>query len=182
MLPVSGQATEINFDDLDSGSLVSNAYPEATFSSIAGRENVAFIYGSAHSPSNILCTRVPHSGITCVDDTYIDFTKPVNDLTFWAIEANAPGVTAQFNVFQSGVYAGTVDLVSTGGDGHNQFVDLSTFTNVTRLEIVNILDIPYFENNGIGWDTFRFTPVPEPSTALLLAAGLAVLAVRRRVA
>jgi hypothetical protein len=166
-----GQTVEINFDDLPGNTVVTNQYPEATFSSTAGNDNMALAFATAHTPPNILCTP------GCIEDTYVDFTNPVNDLSFWAIEANAVGITAQFNIFENGVFSGTADLVSSGGVGNNEFVDLSSFSNVTRLEIVNILNDASNEN-GIGWDTFRFTVVPAPSA--LAAIALAIIFLPRR--
>ncbi|HZW09885.1 MAG TPA: hypothetical protein VFF69_08270 [Phycisphaerales bacterium] len=165
------QPVEINFDDLASNTIVTNQYPEATFSSVAGVDNMAFGFATADTPPNILCTP------GCLEDTYVDFTNPVNDLSFWAIEANVAGVTAQFNVFENGALSGTVDLVSSGGIGNNEFVDLSSFSNVTRVEIVNILNDAGNEN-GIGWDTFRFTVIPAPGA--LAAIALALIFTRRR--
>ncbi len=144
------QTVEINFDDLPNNTIVTDQYPEATFSSSPGNNNTAFSFGGADSPPNIICTPA------CIEDTYIDFTDPVSDLTFWAIEANRAGVTAQFNIYVNGAFAATVDFVSAGGSPHNEFVDLSAFADVTRLEIVNIVNDPSGEN-GIGWDTFTFT-------------------------
>ena len=176
----SAQSVVIDFDGLASSTVVTNQYPEATFSSSAGNQNTAFISPSAHSIANILCSGSTSAGIDCLQDTYIDFTNPVKNLTFWAIEANVAGVTAQFNVFESGSLSATVDLlVPVGGAGNNEFVDLSAFTNVTRLEIVNILNDPNNEN-GIGWDTFSFRVVPTPGTAVLAGFGALGLMSRRR--
>jgi len=177
-LASSAQAlTVIDFDGFSG--VVTNQYAEAVFSSSVGSANHSFAFGTAHSGPNILCTGGTTGGIDCLRDTYIDFTNPVNDLTFWAIEANVAGVTAQFNVFTNGSFAGTADLVSSGGGGNNEFVDLSAFSNITRLEIVNILDDPNNEN-GIGWDTFSFNVVPAPSSAVLLAIGGIATGRRRR--
>ena len=155
-------AEVIDFDSLAPGDVVTNQFPSAIFSSSPGNENtVRSIDQIFHSPPHILSTAL------CIEDTYIDFTTPVNDLSFWAVEPNAYGVTAQFNVYESGTFSTTVDFFSAGIIG-NQFVDLSAFSNVTRLEIVNILDDPVIEN-GIGWDTFSFVPVPEPNPGPFLA-------------
>jgi hypothetical protein len=140
----------IDFDDLPAGTLVTNQYPSATFSSEPGFGNFTEQFNGT-----ILCTGPLGGGIPdCVHDTYIDFTVPVTGLHFMAIEPNAPGEVAQFRIFQNGVHTATVDLIGLGGGG-NKPVDLTGFTHVTRLEIVNILDDPMNEN-GIGWDDFQF--------------------------
>jgi hypothetical protein len=145
--------TVIGFDD--STGIVTDQYPPAIFSSIAGAQVTSIRNSDGTTPPNIICSG-PITGIDCLQPIFVDFTVPVNELTFWAIQANAVGVTAQFRVFEDGALSATVDLVSTGGDPHNEFVDLSSFINVTRLEIVNILDDPVDEN-GIAFDTFSFT-------------------------
>jgi len=167
----------IDFDNLADDTVISSQYPQATFSSSAGNVNFAIMHHVNHTPPSILCTGPVGGSQNCVEDTYIDFTLPVTDLTFWAIQANVAGVTAQFNVFENDAFAAAIDLVSSGGDPNNEFVDLSSFSNVTRLEIVNILIEP--AENGMGWDTFTFTPIPEPATLSLLALG-GLLAIRRR--
>jgi hypothetical protein len=153
----AGAQTVIDFDDLPSPTVVTNQYPEATFSSNNGELNTAFSFATAHSLPNILCSGTAQV-TDCVRDTFIDFTEPVSNLKFWAIEANHPGVTARFNVFESGRFAETVNFVSLGQVGA-QLVDLSAFANVTRLEIVDILIDP--SENGIGWDTFSFSTSEE---------------------
>ena len=186
LMPASVSADTIHFDDVPHGTIVTDQYPQATFSSNAVNENT--VINTARGPNtlpNILCSGPVGEEPNCIEDTYIDFTVPVNDLTFWAIAANFPGPTATFNVFEDGVFSGSVPL--DGGAG-NVFVDLSEFINVTRLEIVDILDDPDLRN-GIGWDTFTFTPVsPVPAVSyrvlpvlplLLLTTSTALLLWRR---
>jgi hypothetical protein len=142
----------IAFDELPVGPLTPNHYPEVTFSAAPGKANFILTFG----PGKILGSGVPGQPMpNCAEDTYLDFTWPVSGLQFQAVEANLPQVVAQFRVFENGVYTASVDLVGSGGHG-NQLVDLSAFSHVTRLEIVNIFQSP--SENGIGWDDFRFTP------------------------
>ena len=172
--------TVINFDNLNNNDVVTNQYPGVTFSSSAGNQNYAINRpGSAHTAPNILCSG-PIGGLDCIQDTYIDFSTPVNNLTFWAIEANVVGVTAQFNVYENNAFSTTVDLHSSGGKGNMEFVDLTAFNNVTRVEIVNILVA--FDEQGIGWDTFRYYSVPAPGTLGAIAIGGLLAARRRRIA
>jgi len=166
--------TVIDFDSFTGP--VTNQFAEATFSTVAGQENISFAFSSNNTAPNILCTADIGGTQNCINPTFIDFTDPVNDLSFWAIETNEVGVTAQFAVFENGAFSASVDLNSVGGASNNQFVDLSAFSNVTRLEITVNAGL---ESSGIGWDTFRFTVVPAPSSVALLSVGM-LAAVRRR--
>jgi hypothetical protein len=163
-------AVTIGFDDLPSGTVVTNQYAGVSFSSSLGNSNAVVGFKA----NKFICTA------GCLADTYLDFTTPVNGLTFLAIEPNFNGPNAEFRIFQNGVFTATVQLIGLGGDG-NKLVDLSAYSNITRLEIVNILNNPSQEN-GIGWDSFSFAPVPEPGTYALMLAGLAGvgIAARRR--
>lgn len=147
--------TVITFEEVPPGTLLTDQYPDVTFSSSPGNSNYAhpFIAG------NILCTGPTGGTITCVPDTYMDFTTPVSDLRFQAIEPNGSGVVAQFRIFENGVLAATEDLIGLGGGSGTIAVDLTAYSDVTRLEIVNILDDPV-TRNGIGWDTLMFTAAP----------------------
>lgn len=167
----SAQFTTITFDDLSAGTSVTNQYPEVTFSASFG-QNTVLANAGATSGGHILCTTL------CIQDTYLDFTAPVSQLTFWAIAANAVGQTAFFNVYTTSGFEGTVPLISSGGSPNNEFVDLTAFNDIVRVEIVDILDDQTNEN-GIGWDTFRFI-VPAPAPAALALASLGLAAGRRR--
>lgn len=160
---VSAQTqTVIDFDSFTGP--VTNQFPGVSFSSSAGATNYSHDYSKGHSLPNILCSGLIGSTPNCALPTFIDFSDPIDDLTFWAIGANKAGPSAQFNVFEEGVFSETITLISSGGQWNNEFVNLSQFSHITRLEIVNI---PLGEG-GIGWDTFRFTFVPAPASLALL--------------
>jgi len=179
-VPAMAWATVITFDDLPEGTTVTNQYAEAMFSSSAGNVNSAlFVAGSAYSQPYIICSGPANAEANCIEDTYIDFTLPVNNLTFWAILVDTTGVVAQFNIYENGALAASEPLNKESGQPLDLLVDLSAYTNVTRLEIVNIVDNP--AENGIGWDSFTFEPVPEPGSIGLLGLGLLSLACWRRV-
>ena len=173
------QAVVIGFDNLPGGSSVTTQYPDVTFSTIAGQENRAYGFSGATSPTNILCTATIAGSVNCANPTYLDFTNPVNSLTFWAIEPNSGGPVAQFNIFTVGNSPASVILTGLSGSG-NKFVDLSAYSNITRLEIVPAPGFSALDQsgNGIGWDDFSFTPVPAPSGLALV--GLAGLMTSRR--
>lgn len=180
-------AIVVNFDDVPSGTSITNQYPELTFSYGPGVSGNTLAYGGV-SPPNILCTLAPN-GNMCVDSIFVDFTSPVNNLTFLAIQPNEFGVVAEINVFTSNAFAGTIALIGLGatpgsfGTG-NVLVDLTSFSNVTRIEVVpptgqTMIDFSY-GGNGIGYDVFSFDVVPAPGTAGLLLASLGLAARRRR--
>lgn len=158
----------IDFESLPPGTVVTNQFPEATFSSSAGNENIV---GSLPG-AQFLCTQPVGGQITCVEDTYVDFAQSASDLRFLAIEANCLCVDARFRIFQNYVFTATVDLTGLGGPG-NVPVDLTAYPNITRLEIVNILNDPSIEN-GIGWDNFSFVAQPaNPGNAFCAGDGTA---------
>jgi len=142
----------IDFESLPVGTVVTNQYPEVTFSSSAGNENQI---GSLPTSGQFLCTAPIGGQVTCIEDTYLDFAGAASGLTILAVEANCLCVDARFRIFQNGVHTVTVDLFGLGGPG-NVPVDLSAYPNITRLETVNIL-VDLSIENGIGWDDFSFS-------------------------
>ncbi len=143
--------TIIDFDELSNGDVVTNQFSEATFSSSAGNVIITAQPKIAHTPPNFICT-APLDSIPCVEDTFVAFTDAVNSLTFWAIGVNDFGTVAEVNVFVGDVFDTTVDITGLGDPFTPFMVDLSLFSNVTRIELVNITDL-----GGIGWDTFSFS-------------------------
>jgi hypothetical protein len=183
----SVSATVITFDDLATGVLVTNQYPGVTFSSDPG-EGMYTAGGTPVTYPHFLCTAPIGGEIDCNNNVYIDFATPVSNLSIWAVEANEFGVSATFFFYNGATLLGTQNLIglaaapATYGYG-NQFVDLSAFSNVTRLEIrgpggTGPIDNSY-GGNGVGWDNLSFE-VPGPSAGGLLAAAGAVALRRRR--
>ncbi len=163
----SAYAVLIDFESLAAGTTVTNQFPEVTFS--GSSDNVVFDVGLPLG--KFICTT------GCKDNTILDFTNPVDNLTFWVIQLNTAGKIAEFNIFENSVLTATIDLIGpgTGGGGSgtdDEFIDLSAFSNVTRLEVVNIAGDPVLEN-GIGLDQFSFdAAVPIPAAVWLFASGL----------
>ena len=148
--------TIIDFDELTDGDVVTNQFQEATFSSSAGNVNSVAATAFTHTPPNFICTGPAGGSINCVEDTFVDFTNAVDSLTFWAIGVCGVGTVAEVNVFVGDVFDTTVDIVGLGDQLTPFMVDLSSFSNVTRIELVNITDL-----FGIGWDTFSFSVMTE---------------------
>lgn len=176
----SASAVVINFDALADGEVVTNQFPEATFSSTAGFVNRITAQPLGSSLPNFICTGPAAGGIDCVHETIVDFTNAVNSLTFLEVGDNNSGINALVDVFVNGVFTSTIGAVGDGNPQLPNLVDLSAFNNITRIRIHSITDLA-----GLGWDDFSFNvegrQVPEPSTLLLLGSGLVgLVAVLRR--
>lgn len=167
----AGQAatTVINFDNLANGTVVTNQYPTATFSSVAGEDILTTAQNLGSSLPNFICTG---SGgiIDCVNDVFISFTNPVNGLHFVATGANNTGVIAQIDVTAASGN-GVVDIIGAGDPNTPVAIDLTAFTGVSGISIVNDVDV-----SGLGFDDFTFDAggggVPEPASWALVLAGL----------
>jgi hypothetical protein len=155
-LPVSTQHVVINFDDLPQGGLtgvvVTNQYPTATFSSTTG--NVNYVTTQPQyigTNGNFICTGPDPGSIDCMEDTFVNFTAPVNGLTFDAIGVNDTGQVAVVDVYNSSGLVASVPIIGNAGVDSPQLVDLSAYSNITEIHIRNITD-----GGGIGWDNFSF--------------------------
>ncbi len=149
LLASMGRAqTVIDFDDLSHNTVVTSQYPIATFSAETGYENIAIAFSGPSEPM-ILCTRVINGGLGCDADTYIDFAAAVNDLTLQAVAVDDPGVVCRVVVYENGIQTAVVDIIGPMMPWGP--IDLSGFSDVTRIEIIDIND-----QGGIGWDDFSF--------------------------
>ncbi|MGK7887633.1 MAG: PEP-CTERM sorting domain-containing protein [Crocosphaera sp.] len=164
-------AVTINFDSLAAGTVVTNQFPEATFSSNSGFEARTFALAGTLNTSvpNVLGVTDTSGSAAGTQDLFVDFTNPINNLTFniGADNSVAPGLV---NVFTNGLFNSSVNLVADGNAFTPELVDLSSFANVTRIEVVSITD-----GDGIVYDDFSFDvadvaeSVPEPGTVVALA-------------
>jgi hypothetical protein len=107
---------------------------------------------------------------------FVDFTNPVNNLTFQELGDDNAGVQVKVDVFVNGAFSATVPIAVDRVFTTPLTVDLSDFPNVTRIAVHDVTD-----RGGLAWDTFSFTPVPGPSALALDAIGaLSTMAVIRR--
>jgi uncharacterized repeat protein (TIGR01451 family) len=165
----AGTLVNINFDNVPNGTLISNQYAPAIFSTdwpLYTFANSQHYYGS--SAPNCLDRGPTGNAGSGFAPFYVDFTSPVNNLRFYLLAADdlRSGI-AQLRIFRYGTLVSTrpldgrgvfyvpilIDIggaVSSGGMGYD---------NVTRIEIVNITD-----TQGLAVDDFSFTvPAPTPT-------------------
>ena len=154
LCPISqAQSVTIDFDQLAEGVTIADQYAEATFSSEPGFKNVTSNnLNLGTSLPNYLCTAESNGNLTCDNNTFVDFTEPVNNLTFLTTGDNASGQTALVDVFENGVFSAAVPIVTDGSSLQPDLVDLTGFSNVTGIRIHSITD-PF----GLAFDDFEFT-------------------------
>jgi len=173
-------ATVINFDNLADGNVITNQYAGVVFSSTPGNVNYVTaqpIYNG--TPPNFLCTGPVGGGINCTAETIMTFSSGVSGLTFQGLGINDVSANvAQVDVFVNSIFNSTITVAGNAQGFNPVLVNLSAFSNVTKIRIYNITDAA-----GIGWDTFTFnqsSSVPEPATFSFIGLGLAGAALLRR--
>ncbi|MEQ9372439.1 MAG: Ig-like domain-containing protein [Coleofasciculus chthonoplastes F3-SA18-01] len=86
---------------------------------------------------------------------YLDFEQPVNNLSFRVIGDNTNGTAALITVETADGSIETVNLVTDGNFFNPDLIDLSSFSNITRISINTITD-----GGGIGYDDFQYELAP----------------------
>jgi hypothetical protein len=178
-----GASVVVNFDNLNNGDVITNQYAGVTFSSTTGNVNYVTAQSQYQStPPNFLCSGPASGGIDCAQETFLNFSSPVNGLNFDGMGVNDIGVEAQIDVWTNGVFNSTVQVIGNAQGLAPDHIDLSGFSNVTEIRIYNIVD-----GGGIGWDTFQYTQgqgtTPEPGTLIMFGSGIIGLAgmLRRKI-
>jgi hypothetical protein len=141
----------IDFDALATGVVVNTQFAEATFSAPAGSDNVTVALAAGSSQPNVIETEPAGGPPDGTRDTYVDFPCPVGSLSFSAVAVDNVGPVASVNVYESGAFSATVAVEGAGTPAVPVRVDLTSFNNVTRVEMVGITDA-----SGLGWDDFVF--------------------------
>lgn len=164
----------IDFEEFNDGDLIS-LVGNATFSS--GNNVEVYAFGGSFAQSGVNTIAPDAGGGSFTGDLFVDFTAAVDNLSFWSGGDDIIGLQATINVFVDGLFASAVGLVGDGSASTTDFHDLSAFSGVTRIEIVNVIDPA-----GLVYDDFGFdvTAVPEPSILGLFALGLIAVGVTTR--
>ena len=178
-----GASVVVNFDNLNNGDVITNQYAGVTFSSTTG--NVNYVTAQSQylsTPPNFLCSGPANSSIDCAQETFLNFSSPVNGLNFDGMGVNDVGVEALIDVWTNGVFNSTVQVIGNAQGVNPDHIDLSGFSNITEIRLYNIVD-----GGGIGWDTFQYTQgqgtTPEPGTLIMFGSGIIGLAgmLRRKI-
>ena len=152
----------ITFDELAGDTAVTTQYPSVTFSSDTGFENRVTVQSAYNgSKPNFICTAQISGSFTCANTTILDFTDPVDNLTFNGLGINNTGPVAQIDVYQAGVLTATQPVVGSASGLDPEKQDLSAYPGITRIVIRDVTD-----GGGIGWDDFDFDTVVGPPVGL----------------
>lgn len=143
-----------DFESLAGGTDVTNQFPEASFSSNPGYAARVFAakpgsYGT--SGTNLITTAESSGGFDFVHDLFVDFTDPVDDLTFLVAADHNGGVIGQITVFQNATLAGSMKIIGDADATTPFLADLSGYDGITRIEITKVSD-----SFGLLYDDFYF--------------------------
>jgi hypothetical protein len=150
--PVASTTVLIDFDDLTTDADVTTQFAEhVVFSSDAPAVNRAVNpLDLGQSKPNFLSTWMfPTEGGHA--STYLDFARPVANVRFNALGVDNDAVVAHVRVLKGKEVLGVVDIVGAGTNRVPIPVDLSAWSGITRIEIIDVKDL-----GGIGLDDFRF--------------------------
>jgi hypothetical protein len=144
----STSTVTIDFDELPDSTTITNQYAQyATFASQDRGSVVAFDpLDLGQSMPNFICSDTKQ----CDTGYVVAFAKGVSALRFDAIGVNSTGAVATIQIHQ-GSTSTSIPLVGQGQTMVPVHVDLSGYSNVTEVDVVNIMDL-----GGIGLDTFVF--------------------------
>src|SRR5262249_17723511 len=130
----------IDFDALGTGVVVNTQYSEATFSAPSGYDNVTVALAARSSQPHVIET-APRGGLhDGLEGTYVVVPGPVGLPPLSAVAVENVGPVANVNVFEAGVLTATVPVTGVGTPAVPVHVDLTSFNNVTRIELVGITD------------------------------------------
>ena len=173
-------ALVINFDDLHSGTVVTDIAGVTFSSNILGYSLVTSDYYATTSPPNALGVGdgfmqvfLPGDGVT------LTFVAPVNNVSATFISSpGTPGGVFSLDTASGSSQSGgapSAVLSDLGEVFSVSFSSTTPFSSVTLNSLIG--DVYSFNIDDI---VIGSSPVPEPGTLLLLGGGLAFVAVLRR--
>jgi hypothetical protein len=146
------------------------------------------------SPGGLVLGPGPNNAIE-KDDLTLVFGSPVSAFGFDHLSQSADGAgytsVQVLDASSSILFSGSIPISNLGGGGAPGGADfwgiVSDSSNIKKIVFTEMDNNAVYPDANIGYDTFRFFPtnapvpsVPEPSTFLLLGAGLGGLALWRR--
>jgi hypothetical protein len=130
------------------------------------------------SPGGKVLGPGPNSSIE-FDDLTLIFTAPVSAFGFDYLSQSADGASyADIEVYNASnvlLYSGNLPITNNGlaGPGGADFWGIvSTSADIAKIVINEQDDDATYPDCNVGYDTFRFQPVPLPATFWLVGAGL----------
>jgi large repetitive protein len=149
-----GTPVTIDFDGLSNGQVIDTQHSGVTFSSEAGYEwQTTQTVGSSSAPNSAL---VGLTGGSVVDGDgrsgTIEFDSPVNNVSINVVADNSNNVVATIDVYENGVLAGSVNAVGDNNGATPIPIDLSGFSNVTKIVFNDVADGDY-----VGIDDLSYT-------------------------
>ncbi len=178
LLPVSAQAVFIDFEAIPDYGTVTNQYPGVLFSAPGSTVEVSD-YGAVDwgtAAPKIACPRDDNS--YCGGTLVVDFLNPASLLTFLFTGDDFAGIVGTALISDTNGLLSIMTLVGDADPFTSHLVDFSAYSGITRLEV--ILTDEEYRLEGLGYDDFNFSTVPEPATLALLGLGLAGIGFSRK--
>jgi Ca2+-binding RTX toxin-like protein len=146
-------ATVINFDELAGNTVVTDQYSGVTFSTADpgyfAAVNIPAFFGT--SQPNALGGLNENGGADGTLPLDVAFDSPVNNFSFFTVADSTIGTAALIDVYTANGLTTTVNLITDGNLFTRDLVDLSSFTDIIRININTITDPA-----GIAYDDFAF--------------------------
>jgi hypothetical protein len=172
------QTTTIGFDNVASGTTISNQYAGLLFSAPAGfRTATVGLPLPGVSPPNFLCSTLLTT-LSCTGAFTIDFLSGAQNVSIKAVGLDASGPLMSIGVFGTAGFLGNVSVIGPGIVNSTTTLSFASFGQIQRLEFSTNTD-------GIGWDDLSYstpTVVPEPRSLAMMIVGMGglVLGSRRK--
>jgi len=139
----AADATVISFDGLAPGTVVTDQFPPAVFSTLPGFDV------ERSSLEGTICAGDGMGAGSCTNPLFVDFTRPVQNLSLFALVDEMAGLLSA-DVFSNGQRLATQQAPLDGDPASADRIDLSAFADVTRVELRSS------DPAGVAYDLFVF--------------------------